>query len=72
MLTAIKGIYKNGQIILDEQPNLSKETQVVVTFLEQTPTPKPKRSIQIGSMEGLFTVPDDFNEPLDDLKDYMY
>jgi hypothetical protein len=70
MLNAIKGIYKNGQIILDEQPNLPEETQVVVTFLEQTEIPKPKKGIRIGSMEGLFTVPDDFNEPLDDLKDF--
>jgi hypothetical protein len=69
MLTAVKGIYKNGQIILEETPNLPEDTQVVVTFLEQTPKPKPKKRV-IGSMEGLFTVPDDFNEPLDDLKDF--
>jgi hypothetical protein len=63
MLTAIKGIYKNGQIILEEYPNLPVETQVVVTFLEQFEKTKPKKRI-IGSMEGLFMVPDDFNEPL--------
>jgi hypothetical protein len=71
MLTTIKGIYKNGQIILEEQPNISEETQVVVTFLDQAPNTS-KRGIRIGSMEGLFTVPDDFNEPLDDLNEYMY
>jgi hypothetical protein len=70
MLTAIKGIFKNGQIILDERPNVPEETQVVVAFLEQE-KPKAKKGIRIGSMEGQFTVPDDFNEPLDDLKDYM-
>ncbi len=72
MLTAIKGIYKNGQIILDEQPDLKEETKVVVTFLEQTLKDRSKKSIRIGSLEGLFTVPDDFDEPLDDLNDYMY
>jgi hypothetical protein len=70
MLTAVKGIYKNGQIILEEQPNLPEETRVVVTFLEQE-NAKPKKSIRVGSMEGAFTVPDDFNAPIDDLKAYM-
>ena len=70
MSTTIKGIYKNGQIILEKKPNIKEEMQVIVTFLEKKEEKKGKRVI--GSMKGLFEVPDDFDEPLDDLKDYMY
>jgi hypothetical protein len=72
MLTAVKGIYKNGQIILNEKPAIDQDTEVVVTFLVPEPLKKNGKEIRIGSMEGQFEVPDDFNEPLDDLKDYMY
>ncbi len=34
MLTSVTGIYRNGQVILTEQPqNLPEETQVIITFL---------------------------------------
>jgi len=34
MLTSVTGVYRNGQVILTEQPqNLPEETQVIVTFL---------------------------------------
>lgn len=34
MLTSITGVYRNGQIILTEQPaDLPNEAQVIVTFL---------------------------------------
>jgi hypothetical protein len=34
MLTSLTGVYRNGQIILTEQPqNLPEEAQVIVTFL---------------------------------------
>jgi hypothetical protein len=34
MLTSVTGVYRNGQIILTEQPqNLPEEAQVIVTFL---------------------------------------
>lgn len=71
MLTTIKGIYDNGQIIPDELPSIKNKSKVVVTFLEETPsTPIQKRPF--GSLKGKIGIPDDFNEPLDDLKDYMY
>ena len=35
MLTAIEGIYRNGQVELREQPaNLPEESRVIVTFLD--------------------------------------
>jgi hypothetical protein len=34
MLTRVTGVYRNGQVILTEQPqNLPEEAQVIVTFL---------------------------------------
>jgi hypothetical protein len=34
MLTSVTGVYRNGQVILTEQPqNLPEEAQVIVTFL---------------------------------------
>jgi len=54
MQTTIKGIYDNGQIVLEE---------IEPSSLQKRP---------FGSLKGKIGIPDDFNEPLDDLKDYMY
>lgn len=70
MLTTIKGIYDNGQIFLDENPPTKNKSKVVVTFLEEIKPSSQKR--RLGSLKGKIGIPDDFNEPLDDLKDYMY
>jgi hypothetical protein len=71
MLTTIKGYYDHGQIILEETPPVKTKTGVIVTFLteEVAENQPPKR--KLGGLEGKVTIPDDFNEPLDDLKDYM-
>ena len=71
MLTTIKGYYDHGQIILDEMPPVNTKTEVMVTFLsDETKNVKPVKR-KLGGLEGKVTLPDDFNEPLDDLKDYM-
>lgn len=70
MLTTIKGIYCNGQIVLDEMPPTKNKSKVVVTFLEEIKPSFQKR--RLGSLKGKIGIPDNFNEPLDDLKDYMY
>jgi hypothetical protein len=70
MLTTIKGYYDHGQIILQETPPVNTKTEVMVTFLtEKTSSMGSKR--KLGGLEGKVNIPDDFNEPLDDLKDYM-
>lgn len=80
MLTAIQGTYDHGQIILDEAPAIQKRTKVIVTFLEEeTETNKKprkagsleKEGIRFGSLAGKISIPADFNEPLDDLNEYM-
>lgn len=78
MYTAIKGIYENGVLtLLEPAPNLEK-SEVLVTFLNvekpKSVTHKrvPGSLVRLGSLEGKnYSIPDDFNEPIDDLKDYM-
>ncbi len=78
MYTSIKGIYENGVLTFSEPaPNIEK-SEVLVTFLDEE---KPKKALQkrvpggllrLAHLEGkTMCIPDDFNEPLDDLKDYM-
>lgn len=71
MLTTIKGYYDHGKIILDETPPVKTKTEVMVTFLTEDTNSggQPKR--KLGGLEGKVNIPDDFNEPLDVLKDYI-
>lgn len=38
----------------------------LVTPVESTP-----KGVRLGSLEGKYKIPDDFNDPLEDLKDYQ-
>ena len=71
MLTTVKGTYENGRIVLDEIPRAKDKSKVVVTFLEET-RPAPSQKRRLGSLKGKIGIPDNFNEPLDDLKEYMF
>jgi hypothetical protein len=71
MFTTIKGFYDHGKIILEETPPVKSKTEVMVTFLtEEIQTPAPVKR-KLGGLEGQVPLPEDFNEPLDDLKNYM-
>ena len=74
MNLSIPGTYENGKIILSKIPPQQKKQQVIVTFLEEkTEAEKTARTKRIlGQLEGQnLKLPSDFNEPLDDLKEYM-
>lgn len=72
MLTTIKGVYDNGVIILNEQPSVSGQVEVLVTFTENTANVEHKQKRQFGFGKGsVLFMSEDFNAPLDDLKDYM-
>lgn len=74
MYTAIKGIYENGQVVLQETPPTDKKAKVVVMFLaeETSLANSSKRGVTFGSLAGKgYSIPDDFNDPLEDLKEYM-
>ena len=72
MYTAIKGIYENGKLtLLEPAPDVEK-AEVLVTFLEEIEHSVPKKRRVLGGLKNLGgSIPEDFNEPLDDLKDYM-
>ena len=76
MYTAINGTYEDGSIILEEAAPTTKKTKVVVMFMENTKKSisqkQSQRGIILGRLKGKIGIPDDFNEPLDDLKEYMY
>lgn len=70
MLTAIKGYYEKGKIILQEEAPVKSKTDVIVTFLSEDINGSNGKRIP-GSLKGKVSIPDDFDAPLDDLKDYM-
>lgn len=70
MIASVRGTYENGHITLDEDLPVIAGTKVVVTVVsEMNEVQKP--AIQFGRMKGTFWMSDTFNEPLDDLTDYM-
>lgn len=71
MLTSCKGYFENGKVELTESAPVQTRTEVIVTFLEKEKTDEPKRRIPGGLKGKIGELPDDFNEPLEDLKDYM-
>ncbi len=70
MLTTIQGYYDQGKITLKEIPTVTEKTEVIVTFLNNKSESKNKTRTP-GGLKGLVSIPDDFNEPLEDLKEYM-
>jgi hypothetical protein len=70
MLTAIKGYYEKGKIIMNEDAPVKSKTDVIITFLTKDDENVVGKRIP-GGLKGKVSLPDDFNEPLDDLKDYM-
>ncbi|MFN8344678.1 MAG: DUF2281 domain-containing protein [Spirosomataceae bacterium] len=70
MLTAVRGIYENGQVILEE-PLPAQHAKVIVTIIEEIEEKFLLKKRPFGTMQGTIRMSDDFNEPLDDLKEYM-
>ncbi len=60
MYTAIKGIYENGQIVLQEEPPTRKK-KVLVTFLDKAEASSSKRQhgslLRLGSLKGKIQYP---------------
>jgi hypothetical protein len=76
MYTAIKGTLINGQVIFEEPPPITQNMSVVVILMEEKPKPAPARQpgslLKLGASQGkTYKLPDDFNDPLEDLQEYM-
>ena len=52
-------------------PDLKKEVNDFVDFLLNKSKPATKKSTKFGSAKGKIKMSVDFDEPLDDFKDYM-
>ena len=70
MTTTIEGIYENGHITLNELPKDIKKAQVKVIFEEEENIEKTGKR-KLGIFKGTIKMSDDFDEPLDELKEYM-
>ena len=71
MLTSVKGFYENGHVVLEELPKTNERMEVIITFTQEIKE-QPKQKRQAGFAKGIVKyMSPDFNEPLDDLKDYM-
>jgi len=73
MNLSIPGIYENGEVKLSSVPPQGKWQKVIVTFLDPDQKVKSKKTKGIlGQLEGQnFSIPENFNEPLEDFKDYI-
>lgn len=71
MFATIKGHYEQGKIFLDEDAPVNSKTDVIITFLTNNTANVSNKKRMSGGLKGKVSIPDDFNEPLDDLKDYM-
>jgi len=75
MYTAVKGTYENGVLTLEETPPTAEKSEVVVLFMNEEKPDAPEnvaKGVRIGSLAGRgYHIPEDFNAPPDDLKDYM-
>ena len=59
------------------EPKQQEMVEAFVAFLEQksqaeSTTAKNSPPLKAGFLKGTFTMKDDFDEPLDDFKEYMY
>lgn len=71
MFATIKGYYEQGQIFLKEDAPVESKTKVIITFLTEDVKSSGVNKRIPGGLKGKVSIPDDFNKPLDDLKDYM-
>ena len=77
MYTAIRGIYENGVLKFTETPPSIEKSEVVVLFMEEEKREQSAGNVQksgviLGSLAGQgYRIPDDFNNSLEDLNDYM-
>ena len=44
----------------------------VIVLVDDVKPMERKKERKLGILKGKFSIPDDFDEPLDDLKEYMY
>ena len=72
MLTTIKGIYNNGEITLEENPEVTEPVEVLVTFVKEV-RPGGKKPLDLGFEKILVNYTNShLEEPLHEVREYMY
>jgi len=80
---AVKAIYDGVNFKLKQPIDVEGQYEVVITFLEPISEPVKKnprlllepvlgKPVSIGEFDGLIKIPDDFDEPLEEMKEYMF
>ena len=80
---AVKAIYDGANFKPKQPISVKGEYEVIITFIEpvnkvtkKNPRfllePDSTKELTIGEYDGMFAIPDDFNEPLEEMKEYMY
>ena len=80
---AIKAIYDGVDFKPIQPIDVEGQYEVVITFLEPVSLPVKKnprlllepvlgKPVSIGEYNGLIKIPDDLDEPLDEMKEYMF
>lgn len=71
MLTAIEGVYENGQVILTEAPPTARRVKSYVTFADEEVTLPNKKAIDLRYLVGSLThLTSEQNDQIDrELKD---
>jgi hypothetical protein len=71
MPLTINGIFENGKIILEEVPPTNKKVPVKIIFPDfKNEVALKKNEIIFGSLKGKISVPDNFDDELDELNEY--
>lgn len=70
MLT-VQGIYQKGQLILEQPVDTRKDYKVLVTFVDEVGSEPTAGRRVFGTLKDVLKTPNDFNEPIEDLKEYM-
>jgi hypothetical protein len=78
-MLSIKGLYDGKWVIPLEKIHIKPNVKVIITFLDE----KSKRNVldnnfskemsarKAGTLKGKIHIKDNFDEPLDDFKEYM-
>jgi hypothetical protein len=69
-MLSVKGYYEKGHVFFNDEPQISGRTEVIITFLSDEKNERKAARVP-GGLAGKVGIPDDFNDPIEDLKDYM-
>ena len=82
-MQAIKAIYDGVNFMPTQPVPVAGKYEVVITFIEPINQdtdynlryllqPDTTKTPVLGRLNGLIEIPEDFDEPLEDMKEYMY